>query len=220
MRYNNVQSPMYNIMKRLIDVLGSCVALVVFFPILVATALWIKLVSPEGPVFADIPPRVGRNKRPFRFYKFRSMIPNAHEVLKNDEALYKKYVANNYKLSAHEDPRIIKGGTFIRKYSLDEFPQFLNVLKGDMSIVGPRAYYFFEVEEQGNRFPETKRYIEELLMVKPGITGVWQVGGRSNVPFEERVVMDAKYAKNHSLLYDLLLILKTPYIVLTKKGAL
>jgi exopolysaccharide production protein ExoY len=211
---------MYDILKRIMDVLGSCVALVFFSPLLLATALWIKMISPEGPIFADIPPRVGKNKQPFRFYKFRSMIPNAHEALKKDETLYKKYVANNYKLSANEDPRIIKGGTFIRKYSLDEFPQFINVLKGDMSIVGPRAYYFFEVEEQCARFPATKKYIDALLKVKPGITGVWQVGGRSNVPFEERVKMDAIYAEKRSILYDLLLILKTPYIVLTKKGAL
>ena len=187
---------------------------------MILTSIWIKIVSPNGPVLADIPNRVGKDKKPFRFYKFRSMYPNAHELLKKDAELYDKYVKNNYKLSADEDPRLIKGGKFLRKSSIDETPQFFNVLKGEMSIVGPRAYYFDEIENQLKRFPEAKKYIDEVMKIKPGITGLWQVSGRSDIGFVDRVKLDAEYAKKMSLLYDLMIILKTPYVVLTGKGAI
>ena len=206
--------------KRIIDILGSLLGIVLFSPIMILTSIWIKIVSPDGPVLADIPDRVGRNKKPFRFYKFRSMYPNAHELLKKDAELYDKYVKNNYKLSTDEDPRLIKGGKFLRKSSIDETPQFFNVLKGEMSIVGPRAYYFDEIENQLKRFPEAKKYIDEVMKVKPGITGLWQVSGRSDIGFVDRVKLDAEYAKKMSLLYDLMIILKTPYVVLTGKGAI
>jgi len=206
--------------KRIIDILGSLLGIVLFSPIMILTSIWIKIVSPGGPVLADIPNRVGKDKKPFRFYKFRSMYPNAHELLKKDAELYDKYVKNNYKLSADEDPRLIKGGKFLRKSSIDETPQFFNVLKGEMSIVGPRAYYFDEIENQLKRFPEAKKYIDEVMKVKPGITGLWQVSGRSDIGFVDRVKLDAEYAKKMSLLYDLMIILKTPYVVLTGKGAI
>ena len=205
--------------KRIIDILGSLLGIVLFSPIMILTSIWIKIVSPGGPVLADIPNRVGKDKKPFRFYKFRSMYPNAHELLKKDAELYDKYVKNNYKLSTDEDPRLIKGGKFLRKSSIDETPQFFNVLKGEMSIVGPRAYYFDEIENQLKRFPEAKKYIDEVMKVKPGITGLWQVSGRSDIGFVDRVKLDAEYAKKMSLLYDLMIILKTPYVVLTGKGA-
>lgn len=205
--------------KRIIDILGSLLGIVLFSPIMILTSIWIKIVSPDGPVLADIPDRVGRNKKPFRFYKFRSMCPNAHELLKKDAELYDKYIKNNYKLSTDEDPRLIKGGKFLRKSSIDETPQFFNVLKGEMSIVGPRAYYFDEMEDQLKRFPEARKYVDEVMKVKPGITGLWQVSGRSDIGFVDRVKLDAEYAKKMSLLYDLMIILKTPYVVLTGKGA-
>ena len=206
--------------KRIIDILGSLLGIVLFSPIMILTSIWIKTVSPNGPVLADIPNRVGKDKKPFRFYKFRSMYPNAHELLKKDAELYDKYVKNNYKLSADEDPRLIKGGKFLRKSSIDETPQFFNVLKGEMSIVGPRAYYFDEMEDQLKRFPEARKYVDEVMKVKPGITGLWQVSGRSDIGFVDRVKLDAEYAKKMSLLYDLMIILKTPYVVLTGKGAI
>ena len=206
--------------KRIIDILGSLLGIVLFSPIMILTSIWIKIVSPSGPVLADIPNRVGKDKKPFRFYKFRSMYPNAHELLKKNAELYDKYVKNNYKLSTDEDPRLIKGGKFLRKSSIDETPQFFNVLKGEMSIVGPRAYYFDEIENQLKRFPEAKKYIDEVMKVKPGITGLWQVSGRSDIGFVDRVKLDAEYAKKMSLLYDLMIILKTPYVVLTGKGAI
>jgi len=205
--------------KRLIDIIGSIVGIIFLSPVMIGASIFIKIVSPEGPVFADIPNRVGKDKKTFKFYKFRSMYPNAHEMLKKDPKLYDKYVKNNYKLSSDEDPRLIKGGVFLRKSSIDELPQFFNVLKGEMSLVGYRAYYPDEIEEQVKRFPEAKKYMSQVMKVKPGITGLWQVSGRSDIGFVDRVRLDAKYAKNVSLLYDLRIVLKTPYVVLLGKGA-
>ena len=150
-------------------------------------------------------------------YKFRTMIPKAHEWLVEHPDIYEKYKENNYKLD--NDPRWLPGAKFIRKYSIDEFPQFINVVLGDMSIVGPRAYYPFELRDQEKAFPETAEHIREVLSVKPGITGSWQVGGRGDVPFPERIKMDAAYASRRSILYDLWLILKTPMALVSGKGA-
>ncbi|KKU30760.1 MAG: Undecaprenyl-phosphate galactose phosphotransferase [candidate division WWE3 bacterium GW2011_GWA1_46_21] len=209
----------YDVTKRIIDVVGALVGVVIFSPVMVAIAIWIKIVSPEGSVFADIPQRVGRHGRNFRFYKFRSMIPNALQWLRDHPELYKKYQENGYKLGQDEDPRLIPGAKFLRKSSIDEFPQFFNVLRGEMSLVGPRAYFPFEVEEQTKRFPETAELMPVVLSVNPGITGIWQISGRSEITFPERVRMDADYAKRRSLLYDLVIMLKTPLVVLGAKGA-
>ena len=207
----------YNFAKRLLDIIGALVGIIIFSPILLGVSIWIKIVSPTGPIFADIPERAGKDRKPFFMFKFRSMIPNATEYLKSRPELYKKYVASGYKLDP--DPRLIKGATFLRKSSIDELPQFLNILKGDMSLVGPRAYYFYEIDERMVEFPESKKYFDQALTTKPGLTGPWQIGGRSNLSFMERVQLDAKYAKTKSILYDLLIILKTPLAVLTSKGA-
>ena len=110
-------------------------------------------------------------------------------------------------------------GKFIRRYSIDELPQFVNVLKGEMSIVGPRPYYPDELEEQQRVYPHTKKYVKEALTVKPGITGLWQVSGRSDVNFDERIKLDAEYARKKSLLLDIIILLKSPWAVLSGKGA-
>ncbi len=210
-------SMLYDIGKRIMDILGGIAGLVLFSPVLIATAIYIKLVSPSGPVFADIRLRVGKNGEEFRMYKFRTMIPNAQVWLESQPELYKRYQENSYKLDP--DPRLIKGAEFIRKTSIDEMPQFLNVLLGQMSIVGPRAYFKFELNEQQERFPESVEFVQTALTTKPGITGPWQIGGRSHVHFVDRIKMDAEYAKSRSLVYDLKIILKTPIVVLTQKGA-
>ncbi|MFZ2663884.1 MAG: sugar transferase [Patescibacteria group bacterium] len=209
----------YEFGKRILDIFGALVGIILFSPIMILAALWVKIVSPSGGVFADIPNRVGKNREPFKFLKFRSMIPNAHNFMLNEPALYKKYVENNYKIDPDEDPRFLPGAKFVRKYSIDELPQFFNVLKGDMSIVGPRAYFFSEVEEQGEKYPEAKALLDTVFSVKPGITGLWQVSGRSEIGFPDRVKLDATYARKRSLIYDIILILKTPYVVITGKGA-
>lgn len=207
----------YSFGKRIMDILGALVGLTLFSPLLAVVALYIKAVSPSGPVFADMKPRVGKDYKLFKMYKFRTMFPNAQEWLKTQPELYKKYIENGYKLDP--DPRLIKGATFIRKSSIDEMPQFINVLLGNMSIVGPRAYFDHELREQEARYPQTADHIKQTLTVKPGITGPWQIGGRSQIGFVERIKMDADYAKSRSLLYDLAIILKTPYVVLRGEGA-
>ena len=200
------------------DILGAIVGITIFSPILLFTSIYIKLVSPNGPVLADIKNRVGKDGEEFRMYKFRSMIPNAQQWLESQPELYKQYQENSYKLDP--DPRLIKGAELMRKLSIDEMPQFFNILKGDMSIVGPRAYYPFELREQAERFPDSEPYIEQALTTKPGLTGPWQISGRSEIGFVDRVKMDADYANRHSFLYDILVILKTPLVVITGKGAL
>jgi len=201
----------YFFTKRAIDISLSLIFLVLSAPILIFIALAVKLDS-FGPVFADMPERVGLNGKIFRMYKFRSMIKNAHILLKKDprfKKLYQHYVKNSFKIPTNTDPRITKVGKFIRKTSLDELPQLINILKGDMSLVGPRAFHVDELEKQQKRFPKTKIFIKQAVSIKPGLTGPWQVSGRSAIDFPERIKLDAKYAENRSVFYDLLILLKT-----------
>jgi len=209
----------YEAAKRVLDIVLAIFLLIVFSPIMFITAILIKLTSP-GPILADIPKRVGRKGKLFRIYKFRSMFVNAHQLMKTDpkyKKLYEIYKKSGYKL--YDDPRVTKVGKFIRKHSIDEMPQLFNVLKGDMSIVGPRAYYPDELEEQQKKYPHTKDLVKQMLEAKPGITGYWQVNGRSEVDFEKRIQMDAYYAQKKSLWLDFLIILKTPFVMISGKGA-
>lgn len=211
---------LYNLLKRILDVIMALILGIIFSPICVLTAIAIKLDS-SGPVFADTPMRVGRNGKLFKMYKFRSMISNAHRLLRINpkfEQLYKQYKKNSYKLK--EDPRITRIGTFIRKHSIDEIPQLLNVLRGDMSLVGPRAYYTDELEEQQKKYPQTKGLVKIVLSTKPGITGAWQVSGRSEINFDRRITMDADYVKKKSIPYDIFILLKTPWAMFSGKGAM
>ncbi len=211
---------LYDVSKRLLDIIIAIIALVIFSPVIFITAIAIKLNS-KGPTLADTPPRIGENGKSFRMYKFRSMVANAHEILVSDpkyKGLLDEYKKGGYKLK--DDPRITSVGRFIRKYSLDEIPQFINVLKGDMSVVGPRAYYPDELRDQQKKYPNTKEAVKVVLSVKPGITGVWQVTGRSQINFDKRIQLDASYAKRRSILYDIILILRTPFAMLSGKGAM
>lgn len=211
---------LYDITKRVLDIFLSIFLLIIFSPVIALTAVAIKLDS-EGPVFADTPPRVGRDGRLFVMFKFRSMIRNAHDLLVHDEQfrqLYNEYKKGSYKLK--DDPRITRVGKFIRKYSIDEIPQFINVIKGDMSLVGPRAYYPDELRDQQKEYPDTQDAVKVVLSVRPGITGVWQVSGRSEINFDKRIQLDAGYAMRRSIFYDLYIIFKTPLAMLSGKGAM
>lgn len=208
----------YDFAKRVIDIIGSIFGIIFLSPLLLMTTIAIKLDS-KGPVMADTPMRVGRNGALFHMYKFRSMVVGAYDLLQKNPKLLKKYKKNNYKLEIKEDPRITRVGKFIRKTSIDELPQFFNILRGDMSLVGPRAYYLFELEDQQKKYPNSREFVKIILSAKPGLTGVWQVSGRSNINFDQRVEMDAQYVQRRSILYDLFLILKTVPAVLLGRGA-
>ncbi len=215
-----LSGPLYRkYLKRAMDIVLSITLLILFSPICLITAIIIKLTS-SGPLFADVPERIGRNTRRFTMYKFRSMINNAHVILRTDPnfaKLFSEYKKGSYKLM--DDPRVTKFGTIIRKHSIDEIPQLLNVLKGQMSIVGPRAYYKDELEDQQKRYPHTRSLVKRVLSLNPGITGLWQVSGRSEINFDKRIALDASYVDNLSLWNDLKIILKTPWIMITGKGA-
>ena len=203
----------YRFIKRIIDIIGGLVGIVLLIPMTIVLYL-ISIFSKEnkGPIFYE-QLRVGKNGKEFRIYKFRSMVMHADEKLweylnSNPEAKeeYKKYK------KLREDPRITKTGKFLRKTSLDEFPQFINVIKGDMSLVGPRPYLYREKEDMGERY-------NEIIKVKPGVTGYWQVNGRSDVDFEERTRMDIEYIKNRNLWLDFKILVKTFLAVLFGKNA-
>ena len=211
---------LYEITKRLSDLVLATLLVIIFFPLAIATAVAIKVDS-GGPIFADTPKRVGKNGRLFYPYKFRSMIVNAYHLLKTDPKFKSAYEeqqkGGNYKIK--NDPRVTRVGHFIRKYSIDEIPQLLNVLKGEMSVVGPRPCYPEELAKQQKLFPETKKLIKDVLSVKPGITGYWQVSGRSNVNFDKRIEMDADYARRKSIFLDFVILAKTPWSMISGKGA-
>jgi len=189
-------------------------------PIIIIIIIAIKLDS-KGPILADTPRRVGRNGKLFKMYKFRSMVENAHELLRDNPKyarLYDAYKKGSYKLK--DDPRVTRVGRFIRKHSLDEIPQLFNILAGEMSIVGPRAYYPDELKEQQRKYPETVDAVRIVLSVRPGLTGFWQVSGRSEINFDKRIKMDASYVKKRSLPYDFLIIARTPWAMISGRGAL
>ncbi|MCP9280273.1 multidrug MFS transporter [Bacillus wiedmannii] len=193
------------------DLIGAIVGLIIFSPIFLLISILYMTGDNKGPIFFK-QIRMGKNGKEFYIYKFRSMIVNAEEKLKRNEILYRKYIDNNYKLEPSEDPRITKVGQFLRKTSLDELPQFLNVLKGDMSLVGPRPVVQEELMEYGKRK-------DEFLSVKPGLTGYWQVSGRSDVGYPERVELELHYIYNCSILFDMKIIFLTMVHVIMRKGA-
>lgn len=201
----------FYITKRCIDIMGALVGIVLTLPVLILLTIIMKIQDPTGPViFRQW--RIGENGKKFAIYKFRSMVRNAEKVLKSNEELYKKYIENNYKLEPHEDPRITKIGYFLRKTSLDELPQLINVLIGNMSLVGPRPVVEVELKEY-------KYKLDDFLSVKPGVTGYWQVCGRSDVGYPERVDLELYYVYNKSIRLDIKILLKTVLIVLRRTGA-
>lgn len=207
----------YDFLKRTVDTIGSFLGLILLSPIFLMVIIAIKLDSP-GPILAETPRRVGKGGKLFRLYKFRSMVKNAHQMLHDNPKLLAEYKKNSYKI--FNDPRVTRVGKIIRKTSIDEFPQLINILKGEMSLVGPRAYYPYELEEQQRNYPNSRKYVKVILSGKPGLTGVWQVSGRSNINFDKRVQMDAKYLERRSVWYDIWIILKTIPAVIFGTGAI
>lgn len=209
----------YPFLKRTLDLLLASLALIVILPFLLLVALAIKIDS-IGPIFVEQSDRVGKNGKRFRMYKFRTMIKSAHKQIKTNpkyRAVVGSWKKNSFKLE--NDPRITRVGRFLRRFSIDEFPQLVNVLKGEMSLVGPRALYPEEMAMQRRLHSDLVVLLDKVTKVKPGASGVWQVSGRSALTFRERVKIDADYAANPSFWTDLKVIVKTPFAILGGKGA-
>lgn len=204
----------YEIHKRLLDIVVAMMLLIGFLPIWLIVPLLIYLESGWPIFFAHT--RVGKDGKLFKIYKFRSMIKDADDYLHSgkDKKLLEEFKNGDWKLK--NDPRITKLGKVLRSLTIDEFPQLINVLRGEMSMVGPRAYVQKELDEQTVKYPETKKLVTDILSVKPGITGPWQTSGRNEVPFKIRAKMDAEYARKKSVVEDIKILLKTPKAMLSK----
>lgn len=213
---NNKKVKLYieKAVKRVIDIIAGLVGTILLIPITIGVYIARKILKEDdGPIFYD-QLRIGKNGKIFKMYKYRSMVIGADDKLKeylaeNEEAReeYSKYK------KLKKDPRITKLGKFLRKTSLDEFPQFINVLKGNMSLVGPRPYLQREKDDMGE-------YYKYIIQCKPGITGYWQIAGRSNVTFQDRLDLDIEYYETKSLKNDIKILLKTFIKVFVKEGAI
>ena len=198
----------YKIVKRISDVVLATIGLILLLPIFIIIGLAIKIES-KGPVFFKHT-RIGKNGLIFKMYKFRTMYENAEDKIKEFTPEQMKEWKENYKLT--NDPRITKMGKFLRKTSLDEIPQLINILKGDLSLIGPRPI----IKEELEKYKENK---EKFLSVKPGLTGYWAANGRSNTSYEERIKMELYYVDNMSMKLDIKIFLKTILSVVKKEGA-
>lgn len=198
----------YLFIKRLIDIVGSLLGLILLSPLFCIVAILIKLEDPKGKVFFA-QERNGINSKTFKMYKFRSMVNNAEELL---QKLQHQNEQSGPVFKIKDDPRITKVGKFIRKTSIDELPQLINVLKGDMSLVGPRPPIPHEVEQY-------TPYQMQRLLVRPGLTCIWQVSGRNNIGFDDWVEMDIEYIKTRNLWLDTKLIFKTIGVLLGDDNA-
>ncbi|MBJ8079279.1 sugar transferase [Bacillus cereus group sp. N12] len=198
----------YLVAKRCIDFIGALCGLILLSPVFLIVAVLIKYQDPKGPVlFKQI--RIGKNGKEFYMYKFRSMVVDAEEKLKD---LLKHNEVSGAMFKMKEDPRVTRIGKFIRKTSIDELPQLLNVLKGEMSLVGPRPPLPREVKEY-------TAYDRQRLLVTPGCAGLWQVTERNSVGFKEMVDLDLEYINKRSVIYDLKIIFKTIQIMIKSNGA-
>lgn len=205
------QSLTYLFFKRLTDIVLSLLALIGFSPVFLGVWIANRFGDNKGPLFFK-QTRIGKNGKPFKMYKFRSMIVNADEILHSNIELYEKYVENNYKLEPDEDLRITNLGRWLRRTSIDEIPQFINILKGDMSIVGPRPVVKEELKEYGDR-------VDKFLSVKPGAMGLWQASGRSNIGYPERCDLELSYVDHASYWYDVKIMFKNIISIFKNTGA-
>ena len=196
----------YKLIKTIFDLLFSLLFLITFLPLFLLISILIKLSS-RGPIFF-LQKRIGKNNIPFKCIKFRTMYPEAKDILKNlliKNSDIKKEYEETHKI--RNDPRITPIGKLLRKTSLDELPQFINVLKGEMSIIGPRPI----VKEEQKKYGKSLKIV---LSIKPGITGLWQVSGRNNLTYKRRVMLDLNYVENYNLIMDLRILLRTFGVVL------
>ena len=213
---SEINKKAYRIIKRIIDIIGALIGSIVLVPL--TACIWLAniITKDNGPVFYAHE-RIGKNGKVFKMYKYRTMCNNAHDMVKDEETMKRHFSKEqieewreNYKIE--DDPRITKIGQFLRKTSLDEIPQVINILKGDLSIIGPRPV----VEEELEMYEENK---EKFLSVTPGLTGYWAANGRSDTSYEERMKMELYYVDNISLKLDMKIFFKTILVVLKREGA-
>jgi exopolysaccharide production protein ExoY len=205
----------YDLAKRVIDLIGATVGLVLGSPLFLMIALIIKLDS-RGPVFFN-QRRLGIRGKEFSLIKFRTMVDGAEKILKENPQMLEAYVKNGFKL--RQDPRVTKVGKLLRRLSLDELPQLINILRGEMSLVGPRPYTKANIDITLDQEPQLKETLYAVLDLKPGLTGIWQISGRSELCCKERILLDYEYLMERSLLLDIVLICKTFTAVITLRGA-
>ena len=207
-----MQKIIYNFLKRILDIIGGIIGCILLVPMTIIIKI-ISIINKDYDSIFFTQDRIGKNGKIIKIYKFRSMIPNAEKVLEElmekDPKIKEEYLKNK---KLEKDPRITKIGWIIRKYSIDEFPQLINVLIGNMTLVGPRPYLLREKIDMG-------KYYDYVITCKPGITGLWQVSGRSDISFKNRLKLDEKYASEKSIKLDITILLKTFKGVLGKKGA-
>ncbi|MEZ4502026.1 MAG: sugar transferase [Dehalococcoidia bacterium] len=197
----------YDVLKRVLDILLAAILLLMLAPVMLAVALAIKLDSP-GPIFFR-QRRIGLRERPFTLVKFRSMHVDAEE---RAEAIRHLNITDGPTFKAKDDPRLTRVGKWLRQYSLDELPQLANVLRGEMSLVGPRPMLAQEVEAMSSAY-------RERFAVKPGLTCIWQVSGRSHIGFDDWMKLDLRYVRERSLWLDIVLLARTPLAVVTARGS-
>lgn len=202
------EGPIYLFFKRAMDIIGSLCGIILLSPLLIIVALAIKIEDPKGSIFFS-QQRCGKDNKLFPMYKFRSMVSNAEELL---EELMEHNEMDGPVFKIKDDPRITRVGKFIRKTSIDELPQLFNILKGDMSIVGPRPAIPHEVAEYSH-------YHKQRLLVKPGLTCIWQVSGRNSIGFDEWMEMDLEYIEKRDLWMDTKLIFKTVEVLFGDENA-
>lgn len=207
-----VKKTVYLSIKRIFDIICSLIGLIFLMPLAIIVKISYMLTGDFGSIFF-VQNRIGKNGKEFKFYKFRTMVPNADEILfktlETDKVLAAEYKKNK---KLKKDPRITKMGRVLRKTSLDEIPQMINVFLGNMSMIGNRPYLPREKEDMAEHF-------EKIVMTKPGITGYWQVNGRSNTTFKKRLELEEYYSKNASLVLDIKIFFKTFTAVFCGKGA-
>ena len=206
---NSVRKKVYLAIKRLIDIIGSLIGIILLSPIYIIIAILIKFDSPGKIVFGHT--RKGKGGKDIKVYKFRTMYSNASEIFESFTPEQKEEYYKNFKLD--NDPRVTKLGGFLRKTSLDELPQLFNILKGDMTIIGPRPIVEKEISKYGDK-------AEKLFSVVPGLAGYWQANGRSDTTYEERVEMDMYYIDNMSFYLDVKILFQTAISVLKGEGAI
>ncbi len=208
-----IKKAMYLFVKRVFDLICSIIGMFFLLPLAIVIKLLYIFTGDFHSIFYT-QDRIGKNGKVFRFYKFRTMIPNADEVLdkllKENKVMAKEYQENK---KLKNDPRITKAGVFLRRYSLDEMPQFINIFLGNMSLIGNRPYLVKEKKDMG-------KYYDDIVKTKPGITGLWQVSGRSDLSFKRRLELEQEYSKRYSIRFDIMILFRTIRAVIKGDGAM